>query len=214
MLLIAPTGGGKTLAGFLPTLVELSERGAKAARRSSRPAATSSAREGSAHALHLAAEGVWPSILPAISKRRSPKWACRSGSRRAPATRPFPKRTRQRKDPPDILADARRSNWRCCCASADAPYLFGTLKRVILDELHALVLSKRGDLLSLDLARLFRLAPGPAHDRICRQRWLIPMTFAAISCRSRAMAEAMADLVIAKRRCPACDDAGAGYARS
>src|SRR5258705_7201071 len=25
-LLIAPTGGGKTLAGFLPTLVELSER--------------------------------------------------------------------------------------------------------------------------------------------------------------------------------------------
>src|SRR5262249_58650115 len=26
-LLIAPTGGGKTLAGFLPTLVELSERG-------------------------------------------------------------------------------------------------------------------------------------------------------------------------------------------
>ena len=29
VLLIAPTGGGKTLAGFLPTLVELSERGAK-----------------------------------------------------------------------------------------------------------------------------------------------------------------------------------------
>src|SRR5882672_11141629 len=27
-LLIAPTGGGKTLAGFLPTLVELSERNA------------------------------------------------------------------------------------------------------------------------------------------------------------------------------------------
>ena len=28
-LLIAPTGGGKTLAGFLPTLVEIYERGAK-----------------------------------------------------------------------------------------------------------------------------------------------------------------------------------------
>ncbi len=27
VLLIAPTGGGKTLAGFLPTLVELYERG-------------------------------------------------------------------------------------------------------------------------------------------------------------------------------------------
>ena len=29
VLLIAPTGGGKTLAGFLPSLVELSERSAK-----------------------------------------------------------------------------------------------------------------------------------------------------------------------------------------
>ena len=37
--------------------------------------------------------------------------------------------------------------------------LFGSLRRVILDELHALVTSKRGDLLSLGLARLFRLAP-------------------------------------------------------
>ena len=27
-LLIAPTGGGKTLAGFLPSLVDLTERGA------------------------------------------------------------------------------------------------------------------------------------------------------------------------------------------
>ena len=45
-------------------------------------------------------------------------------------------------------------------ATADAPYLLGTLKRVVLDELHALVTSKRGDLLSLGLARLFRLAPG------------------------------------------------------
>ena len=44
-------------------------------------------------------------------------------------------------------------------ASADAPYLFGTLRRVVLDELHALVTSKRGDLLSLGLARLFRIAP-------------------------------------------------------
>ena len=32
VLLIAPTGGGKTLAGFLPTLVELSERAARGKR--------------------------------------------------------------------------------------------------------------------------------------------------------------------------------------
>ena len=34
-----------------------------------------------------------------------------------------------------------------------------SLKRIVLDELHALVTSKRGDLLSLGLARLWRLAP-------------------------------------------------------
>src|SRR4030081_580034 len=44
-------------------------------------------------------------------------------------------------------------------SSDDAPLLFGPLKRIALDELHALVTSKRGDLLSLGLARLWRLAP-------------------------------------------------------
>jgi ATP-dependent Lhr-like helicase len=72
---------------------------------------------------------------------------------------PVSKRTRQRRDPPDILLTTPEQ-LALLLASADAPYLFGTLKRVILDELHALVTSKRGDLLSLDLARLFRLAPG------------------------------------------------------
>ncbi len=48
-LLIAPTGAGKTLAGFLPSLVELEARGKEEAgfRRI----------EGRAHALYLAAEG-------------------------------------------------------------------------------------------------------------------------------------------------------------
>src|SRR6202008_1366053 len=31
VLLTAPTGGGKTLAGFLPSLIDLSERGGKSA---------------------------------------------------------------------------------------------------------------------------------------------------------------------------------------
>src|SRR6202043_4040372 len=60
--------------------------------------------------------------------------------------------------PPDILLTTPEQ-LALLLASADAPYLFGSLKRLILDELHALVLSKRGDLLSLGLARLFRLAP-------------------------------------------------------
>ena len=74
---------------------------------------------------------------------------------------PTSKRQRQRRDPPDILLTTPEQ-LALLLASADAPYLFGSLKRVVLDELHALVTSKRGDLLSLGLARLFRLAPGLA----------------------------------------------------
>jgi ATP-dependent Lhr-like helicase len=74
---------------------------------------------------------------------------------------PASKRQRQRRDPPDILLTTPEQ-LALLLASADAPYLFGNLKRVVLDELHALVTSKRGDLLSLGLARLWRIAPGLA----------------------------------------------------
>ena len=55
-------------------------------------------------------------------------------------------------------------------ASEDAGYLFADLDTVILDELHALVPSKRGDLLALDLARLRTLAPGLIADRALGNR--------------------------------------------
>src|SRR5260370_616136 len=71
---------------------------------------------------------------------------------------PASKRQRQRRDPPHILLTPPEQ-LALILASLDAPYLFGSLKRVVLDELHALVTSKRGDLLSLALARLFTLAP-------------------------------------------------------
>ena len=57
VLLIAPTGGGKTLAGFLPTLVELYERGAKPKRVVSTGRDLRRSEE-PAHPLRLAAEGV------------------------------------------------------------------------------------------------------------------------------------------------------------
>ena len=71
---------------------------------------------------------------------------------------PASKRQRQRRDPPDMLLTTPEQ-LALLLASADAPYLLGGLKHVILDELHALVTSKRCELLSLGLARLFRLAP-------------------------------------------------------
>ena len=111
---------------------------------------------------------------------------------------PASKRQRQRRDPPDILLTTPEQ-LALLLASADAPYLFGSLRRVVLDELHALVTSKRGDLLSLGLARLWRLAPGLATtglsatvaepDDLCR--FLVPQP---------ARGTARADLVDRRRR--------------
>ena len=100
---------------------------------------------------------------------------------------PASKRQRQRRDPPDILLTTPEQ-LALILASPDAPYLFGALKRVVLDELHSLVISKRGDLLSLGLARLFALAPDAHHASASRRRWPSPTICAAIWCRSAAAA--------------------------
>ncbi len=65
---------------------------------------------------------------------------------------------RQRRYPPDILLTTPEQ-LALLLASDDGPHLFSSLKRIVLNELHALVASKRGDLLSLGLARLWRIAP-------------------------------------------------------
>jgi ATP-dependent Lhr-like helicase len=71
---------------------------------------------------------------------------------------PVSRRQRQRRYPPDILLTTPEQ-LALLLSSDDAPFLFSSLKRIVLDELHALVISKRGDLLSLGLARLWQLAP-------------------------------------------------------
>ena len=168
VLLIAPTGGGKTLAGFLPSLVELSGAAAAllphdgAAARAQRGKLFSTGsglrREGGLHTLYISplkalAVDIARNLETPVAEMRLPiRIETRTGDT------PISKRQRQRRDPPEILLTTPEQ-LALLLASADAPLLFGALKRVILDELHALVLSKRGDLLSLGLARLFRLAP-------------------------------------------------------
>jgi ATP-dependent Lhr-like helicase len=171
VLLIAPTGGGKTLAGFLPSLVELSGASAQAAHALALPAQSAGEkrrlvsigrdvrREGGLHTLYISplkalAVDIARNLEAPVAEMGLPiRIETRTGDT------PTSKRQRQRRDPPEILLTTPEQ-LALLLASADGPYLFGSLKRVILDELHALVISKRGDLLSLGLARLFRLAPG------------------------------------------------------
>jgi ATP-dependent Lhr-like helicase len=149
VLLIAPTGGGKTLAGFLPSLVELSARS---------KTAPAHPRERGLHTLYLSPLKALAADIrrnlerPVAELKLRTKVELRTGDTSSAV------RVRQKRRPPDILLTTPEQ-LALLLASPDAVYLFGTLKRVVLDELHSLVTSKRGDLLSLDLARLAKLAP-------------------------------------------------------
>ncbi|MEZ5928993.1 MAG: DEAD/DEAH box helicase [Parvularculaceae bacterium] len=72
---------------------------------------------------------------------------------------PASRRQRQKYNPPDVLLTTPEQV-ALLLANKDAARFFGGLKTVIIDELHSLIGVKRGQLLSLGLARLHRLAPG------------------------------------------------------
>ena len=145
-LLIAPTGGGKTLAGFLPSLIAISERP---------PANTPRGL----HTLYISplkalAVDVERNLMAPIFQMNLPIVAeSRTGDTG------ISRRQRQRVKPPDILLTTPEQ-LALFCAWEGARLYFENLSCVIIDEIHAIHSSKRGDLLALDLARLSKFAPG------------------------------------------------------
>ncbi len=149
VLLVAPTGGGKTLAGFLPSLIELARAPAR--------------RRSALHTLYmsplkaLAVDVARNLETPVAEMGLAVRVETRTGDT------PPSRRLRQRHNPPDILLTTPEQ-LALLLASRDAGRMFESVRAVVLDELHALSNSKRGDLLALGLARLEKLAPG--HRRI------------------------------------------------
>jgi ATP-dependent Lhr-like helicase len=141
VLLIAPTGGGKTLAGFLPTLVTLAEQ----------------PRAG-LHTLYVSplkalTTDIARNLTRPVEQMRLPvSIETRTGD--TPANR----RARQRTAPPNILLTTPES-LAVLVSLPDAPSMFAGLASVVVDEVHALAGSKRGDQLALCLSRLVTLAP-------------------------------------------------------
>ncbi|MFC3569646.1 ligase-associated DNA damage response DEXH box helicase [Paracoccus simplex] len=154
-LLIAPTGGGKTLAGFLPSLVEL----AQAARPQDGYLGNREAAQGGLHTLYVSPLKALTADIGRNLARPVAELGLGIRVEDRTGDTGQSQRRRQRVDPPEILLTTPES-LALMLSYPEAPAIFGGLRRVVLDELHALAESKRGDQLMLGLARLRRLAPG------------------------------------------------------
>ncbi|MFM5915933.1 MAG: ligase-associated DNA damage response DEXH box helicase [Novosphingobium sp.] len=146
-LLVADTGAGKTLGGFLPTLADFCP-----SRQDGRPP------PGGLHTLYVSplkalAHDVQRNLLTPIEELGLPvRVEVRSGDT------PSERKARQRIKPPHVLLTTPES-LSLLLSYPEAETLFAGLKRVVIDEVHAFATTKRGDLLALALTRLQALSP-------------------------------------------------------
>ena len=141
VLLIAPTGGGKTLAGFLPSLVDLAAN--------PRPGL---------HTLYVSplkalATDIVRNLTEPVRQMGLP-----IGIEARTGDTPANRRARQKTAPPHLLLTTPES-LAVLISLPDAPDFFATLACIVMDEVHALAGTKRGDQLALAVSRLRTLAP-------------------------------------------------------
>jgi ATP-dependent Lhr-like helicase len=140
-LLVAATGAGKTLAGFLPSICELAETPAEGL-----------------HTLYVSplkalAVDVQRNLIGPVAEMSLPiRVETRTGDT------PSDRKARQRVRPPHMLLTTPES-LSLLLSYPDAALMFEGLKTIVVDELHGFAKEKRGDLLSLSLSRLQTLAP-------------------------------------------------------
>ena len=169
-LLVADTGAGKTLAGFLPTLCDFA------------PSARAPVHQG-LHTLYVSplkalAHDVRRNLLTPIEEIGLPITVeTRSGDTSSD------KKKRQREKPPHVMLTTPES-LSLLLSYPESLELLRGLKRVVIDEVHAFATGKRGDLLALSLARLQQLAPevqrvalsATLANPLSFQEWLAPQT--------------------------------------
>ena len=165
-LLVADTGAGKTLAGFLPTLCDF--------------AGETHPGDG-LHTLYVSplkalAQDVKRNLLAPIDEIGLPiRVETRSGDT------PSDRKKRQRERPPHILLTTPES-LSLLLSYPESAELFAGLRRIVIDEVHAFATDKRGDLLALSLARLRMIAPQATRAALSAtlanprdfQEWLAP----------------------------------------
>ena len=171
-LLVADTGAGKTLAGFLPTLADFTPS----------RLAGAGPPEG-LHTLYVSplkalAHDVQRNLVTPVEEMGLPiRIETRSGDT------PSERKKRQRARPPHILLTTPES-LSLLLSYPDSFELFRGLRRVVIDEVHAFATGKRGDLLALALSRLQAIAPEMQRAALSAtvasperfREWLAPQT--------------------------------------
>lgn len=164
-LLVAATGAGKTLAGFLPVLAD-------AALHPGRPGLKAIY----VSPLKALAADVGRNLMAPIAGAGLPlRVESRTGDTSADRKR------RQRTDPPDILLTTPES-LSLLLSWPDSAALLGSVETLIIDEIHAFATTRRGDLLALAAARMRAMNPAlrlvglsaTIADADAMARWLAP----------------------------------------
>ncbi len=143
VLLVAPTGGGKTLAGFLPSLNDLINNKPK---------------KNNLHTLYISplkalTIDVYRNLTSPIEDQGLDiRVETRTGDTSAY------KKNRQKVLPPDMLMTTPES-LALLLSNQESKDYFKNLKYLVIDEIHTLVNTKRGDLLSLNLSRINSISP-------------------------------------------------------
>jgi ATP-dependent Lhr-like helicase len=173
-LLVAATGAGKTLAGFLPTICELAEihssvwpesveglpfRSSEKQKTALRQAQGERLEDVGLHTLYVSplkalAVDVQRNLIGPVEEMGLPiRVETRTGDT------PSDRKARQRVKPPQMLLTTPES-LSLLLSYPNSPHMFEGLKTIVVDELHGFAKEKRGDLLSLSMSRLEKLAPG------------------------------------------------------
>ncbi|MBT3070380.1 ligase-associated DNA damage response DEXH box helicase [Rhodomicrobium sp. Az07] len=140
-LLIAPTGGGKTLSGFLPSLIDIHET-----------------RSQGIHTLYISPLKALTNDIERNLMRPIAEMGLAVSVESRTGDTPQSKRARQRRAPPNLFLTTPES-LMLMLSSPDASAMFAGLRAVIVDEVHSFAATKRGDFTALALSRLAALAP-------------------------------------------------------
>ncbi len=145
-LLVAATGAGKTLAGFLPTLAELIDNPGEGL-----------------HTLYVSplkalAVDIQRNLVTPLDEMRLDDLGVDIRVETRTGDTPSDRKARQRARPPQILLTTPES-LSLLLSYPDSFSMFAGLRTIVIDEVHAFATGKRGDLLSLCMARLQAIAP-------------------------------------------------------